>query len=151
MDEYLSLNILLYFHNFLLFALVCRLCMLLRIASVRWFCEVPSIYVLRPPLKKRKEDFLSFFVGLVGGAEEDTYLNFMTVNCQFYINCMNRHVYVTYVWFFFNWYLYFFHCTMCQNLLSGIYMSSIDRQLSDERLPKFLKRLPPFALHFLTL
>ena len=89
MDEYLSLNIQLYFHNFPHFALVCRLRMLLRKASVRWFYEVPSIYVLRPPpppqqIKKRIEDFLSFFVGLGGGAEEDTYLNFMTENCQFY-------------------------------------------------------------------
>ena len=88
MDEYLSLNIQLYFHIFLHFALVCRLGMLLRMASVRWFCEVQSINVLRTPPpqlnKKRKEEFLSFSVGLGGGAEEDTYLNFMTENSQFY-------------------------------------------------------------------
>ena len=79
MDEYLSLNIQLYFHNFLHFTLVCRLRMLLIKASVRWFCEVPSIYVLRPPPanKKRIEDFLSFFVGMGGGAEEDTYLHIL--------------------------------------------------------------------------
>ena len=41
------------------------------------FCDPPAN-------KKRIEDFLSFFVGLRGGAEEDTYLNFMTENCQFY-------------------------------------------------------------------
>ena len=68
-DEYLSV-----FHNFLHFALVCSLCMLLRIASVRWFCEVPSIYVLRTPhpppppkkKKKRKEDFLFLWGFRVG-------------------------------------------------------------------------------------
>ena len=36
------------FINFLHLSLVRGLCMLLRIASARWFCEVPSIYELRP-------------------------------------------------------------------------------------------------------
>ena len=79
------MSIYLYFHNLLHFALVCILCMLLRIASVRWFCEVPSINVLRTPppptLTPQKERKTC---GGWGGAEEDTYLNFMTKNCQFY-------------------------------------------------------------------
>ena len=62
------------FHNF---SLVRRLCMLLRIASARWFCEVPSIYDLRPPHphKKRRK-------------KQDKYLNFVTEKCMFYSHKM---------------------------------------------------------------
>ena len=64
----------------------------LRIISVRWFCEVPAIYVLRTPPPsplKRKE--------------EDKYLNFMT-----------------YVSFFFS--SDFFSRFTVSNILSGTYI-----------------------------
>ena len=65
------------------------------------FCEPPTPSPQKKE-KKKKGRLPFLFVGVQGGAEEDTYLNFMTENCQFYshriaLTCMNRHAYVTHI------------------------------------------------------